>query len=223
MKPHDRKRRKGCHAIARQRARHARKRGRSHAIVLLIFLWALLSGPFRTPSVAVLPDRGAAPVPLQPVGAKSDDWPVTEYERGGGGYVMRSRPAAVSRTGRYRSWPSLSRLMADLHRPAARKDAAAALEARIVDPFVRAWVADRIANDEINRLSIWVQSGRAEETVFAAWRGEADAALAEAASDIISPTPDRNSLLQAARLLETLAGTETTSIRYVKRPLDQGV
>lgn len=39
MKPYDRKRRKGCRTIAVQRARHARKQGRSHATVLLIFVW----------------------------------------------------------------------------------------------------------------------------------------------------------------------------------------
>ncbi len=218
MKPDDTKRRKGCHAIARQRARHARKRGRSHIIVLLIFLWALLSGPFRTPSAAFLPDRRVGPLPRQPVGTEGDDWPVTEYERGGGGHIMRPRPVAASGTGRYRSRPSFSRLMADLHRPAARKDAAAALEARIVDPVVRGWVTERIAKDEINRLSIWVQSGRTEETVLAAWQNEAALAEETAPGRGSDAMPDHADMLRVAKLLESLAGTETITSDGPKRP-----
>jgi hypothetical protein len=122
---------------------------------------------------------------------------------------MHPRHARVSGTERYRSRPSLSHLMGDLRRPAARKDAAAALEACIADPVIRAWVAERIAKDEINRLSIWVSVGRSEEAILAAWRGEADAALAEAEANLASPRTDRDSLMQAAKLLETLAGTET--------------
>lgn len=207
MKPYDRKCRKGCHAIAKQRARHARKQGRSHAIVLMIFLWALLSGPFRTPSVAFLPDRGTSPLPPLPRRAEDNDWPITEYERGAGGYIMRPRSGVIARTGRYRSRPSLSRLMTDLHRPAARKDATAALKARITDPVIRAWVTERIAKEEFNRLSIWVRPGRTEEAVMAAWHDEAEIALADAEeANLVSP--DKASLMHVAKLLETIAGTE---------------
>jgi hypothetical protein len=131
---------------------------------------------------------------------------------------MRPRHATVSGTVRYRSRPSLSRLMADLRRPAARKDAAAALEARIADPAIRAWVAERVADNEINRLSIWVRPGRSEDTILAAWRGEADAALAEAEATIASPRTDRDSLMQVAKLLETLAGAETATSKGPKGP-----
>lgn len=209
------RRRKGCHAIAAQRARMARRQGRNRLIVMLVFLWAILSGPFRSLPVSQS-DRGPSS-PLPSSGhAEGGDWPVTDYERGAGGHFMRRR--LPSGTGRYRSRPSLVKLMADLRRPAARRDAAAALEARIADPVIREWIAARIAKDEINRLSIWVQLGRPEANVIDAWRGEADAALDEATVDTTSPSPDRGSLLQAAKLLETLAGTETTAAVGPKMP-----
>lgn len=215
MKPLDserrRERRKGCYAIARQRARLARREGRSRLVVLLIFVWAILTGPFPPCPVAPLPGRNSSLLPRPSGSPKGEDWPITEYERGAGAHIMRPRHAAASGTVRYRSRPSLQRLMTDLRRPAARKDATAALEARIADPATRAWVMERIAKAEINRLSIWVQPGRAEATIMAAWRGEADAALFEAEANIASPTPDRGSLLQVAKLLETLAGTETAT------------
>lgn len=110
--------------------------------------------------------------------------------------------------------------MADLRRPAARKDAAAALEAQIADPVTLAWVRERIAKDEINRLSIWVQPGRAEETVMAAWRSEADAALSEAEAKLGTVAPDRGGLLQVAKFLEELAGTETITSSGPKRSRD---
>lgn len=101
--------------------------------------------------------------------------------------------------------------MADLRRPAARADAAAALAPRISDPAVRAWAAERIENEEINRLAIWVRPGRSEEFVLAAWQEEAEAALAEktASGKGTDIAPDRSDMLRVARLLETLAGTET--------------
>lgn len=201
---HRRDRRKGCHAVAMHRVRMARRQGRGRLVVFLIFLWAILSGPF--------------PSPRPPSRAKDEEWPITDYERGlGGDLLLRPRPAA-SRTERYRSRPSFARLMADLRRPAARKDAALVLLARITDPVARAWVAERIAKGEINRLSIWTRPGRSEETIMAAWRGEADAALTEAASGAGAVTPDRGSLLEVARLLEALAGTETVTATGPKRP-----
>lgn len=207
MKPNVGKRRKGCHAIARQRARHARRQGRSQTVVLLVFLWAFLSGPFRSPSVAFLPGRSASVLPRQPNQAEADEWPVTEYERGASEYVIRPRSIAAGGNGRYRSQPSFSRLMTDLRRPAAREDAAAVLKTRIADPVIRAWVTDRIAKEEINRLSIWVQPGCSEKTILEAWRDEADAALAET-EEADGASSNKVSLLQVAKLLESLAGAE---------------
>lgn len=214
-----RERRKGCYAVAVQRARMTRRCGHGRLVALLICLWALMSGPFRSRTVASLPAGGPFFPPSPSGSAESEDWSVTDYERGIGGHLIRPRPAA-SGTGRYRSRPSLTKLMADLRRPAARKDAAAALEARIADPVIRAWVAARIDKDEINRLSIWVQPGRSETNVIAAWRGEANAALDEAASNTASPSPDRGSLLDVAKLLESLAGAETVTSSGPKPPGD---
>lgn len=210
-------RRKGCLAIALQRARMARRQGRNRVIVMMVFLWAFLSGPFRLPPV-FQPDRGLFSPPMPSGHAECADWPITDYERGAGGYLMRRRSARSSGTGRYRFRPTLAKLMRDLRRPGARKEAAAALEARIADPVAREWVAGRIAKDEINRLSIYVRPGRLEETILAAWRDEADAALAEAASSTGTATPDTASLLEVARLLEAIAGTETVTTRGSKQP-----
>lgn len=215
---HRRERRKGCHSIAAQRARMASRQGRNHLIVILIFMWAILSGPFRSPPVSQ-PDRGPSCPPPSSGHAEGGDWPVTDYERGmGGDLLLRPRSAAASGTGRYRSRPSLSRLMADLRRPAARKDAALVLLAQIADPVTRAWADERIAKGEINRLSVWVQPASTAEIVLAAWRGEADAALADAEAAVAPPSPDRGSLLDVARLLETIAGVETVTSSGPKPP-----
>ncbi|SFJ47499.1 hypothetical protein SAMN03080618_03093 [Aquamicrobium aerolatum DSM 21857] len=135
----------------------------------------------------------------------------------GGDMPLGPRPAA-SRAGRSRSRPSFTQLMADLRRPAARKDAAVALMSRIADPVVRQWVAEQIAKGEINRLSIWTRPGRSEETIMAAWRGEADAALADAEAGVASLSLSRGSLLEVARLLEELAGAETATASGPKPP-----
>ena len=121
MKPLDserrRERRKGCYAIARQRARLARREGRSRLVVLLIFVWAILTGPFPPCPVAPLPGRNSSLLPRPSGSPKGEDWPITEYERGAGAHIMRPRHAAASGTVRYRSRPSLQRLMTDLPPP----------------------------------------------------------------------------------------------------------
>jgi len=142
---------------------------------------------------------------------------VTDYERG---HPRPFRRLSSPNGSRYRSRPPMQRLMADLRRPAARADAAAALALRISDPAVRAWAAERIDKQEINRLAIWVRPGRSEEAVLAAWQEETEADLAEKAvtgrgMDI---APDRADMLRVARLLETLAGTETVTSEGPKRP-----
>lgn len=211
-------RRKSCHTIASQRARHARRQGRSRTIAMLVFVWAFLSGPFRLPPVASQPARGPSFPPSASGRGKDDDWPVTDYERGAGGHLMRPRPIATSGTERYVSRPSLTKLMVDLRRPAARRDAAVALMARVPDTVTRAWAADRIAKGEIKHLSIWVQPGRMEAHILAAWRSEAEAALDKTASGSADLPPDRDNLLQVAKLLEALAGTETVTTDGPKRP-----
>lgn len=205
------KRRGDCYEVAMRRAQRARRTGFNPVLIWLLFVWAFLSAPFRP---RVLPRRALGPENEQ---ASQDDWPVTDYERGHPGpFKRRSSPNGS----RYRVRPSLQRLMADLRRPAARADAAAALALRISDPAVRAWAAERIDKAEINRLAIWVRPGRSEEAVLAAWQGETEAAFAENAAsrkgtDI---APDRADMLRVARLLETLAGTETATADGPKRP-----
>ncbi len=213
-----RNRRKPCHAVAMHRARMARRQGRNRLIVMLVFLWAVLSGPFRSSPFASFPTHGSSPVPRPSRRLESQDWPVTDYERGEGNHLIKPRLARSRGTGRYRSRPSLSRLMADLRRPAARKDATLALLAHIADPETQAWAAERIVKGEINRLSIWVQAASTEETVMAAWGGEAEAALADAEIAAATPSSDRESLLQAAKLLELIAGTESGTSTGPRRP-----
>ena len=211
---------KRCYALALQRARMARRQGRNRLVMLMLFLWALLSTMARSMVDTGYPQT-APSYRLRASGtSETEDWPVTDYERGlGGDIFLRPRPSA-SGTGRYRSRPSFSRLMADLRRPAPREDAAHALLSRISDSATRKWAAERIAKDQVNRLSIWVRPGRTETDILTAWRGEADAALDEAVSDAASLPPDRGSLLQAAKLLETLAGTETVTNTGPRRPGD---
>lgn len=204
---HRRNRRKSCYAVASHRARMARRQGRSHLIALVLFLWAILSGPFRPLLVSGPPSSDDT---------DGADWPITDYERGLGGETFL-RPRRALGVGRYRSRPSLARLIADLRRPAARKDAVVELVARITDPTIRAWVVERIDKDEINRLSVWARPGCSEETTMAAWRGEALAALADAAPDA-SATPDTRTLLQVAKLLENLAGTDTGAPQGAMKP-----
>lgn len=205
------KRRKGCYEVAMRRARRARRRGLNPVLIWLLFVWAFLSAPL---GPGVLPRRAPGPANGQ---ASQADWPVTDYERGHPGpFRRRSTPSGS----RYRVRPSLQRLMADLRRPAARVDAAAALALRISDTAVRTWAAERIDKEEINRLAIWVRPGQSEEAVLAAWQEETEAALAEKAAsgkgaDI---APDRADMLRVARLLETLAGTETATADGPRRP-----
>ena len=207
-----------CHALAMQRARMARRQGRNRLVALLVFLWALLSAVARSRVDAGYPQTAPSPRPRTSGTPETEDWPMTDYERGlGGDVILRPRPP-VSQTGRYRSRPSLARLMADLRRPAAREDAALALLARIPDPVTRTWAVARIAGDQVNRLSIWVRPGRSEADTLAVWRDEADAALADEQAAVASPSPDRGSLLDVAKLLEAIAGTETVTASGPKRP-----
>lgn len=168
-------RRKNCHAIAKARARQARRKGSNPFLVALVFVWAFLSSALSTPRVVSPPSR--MPVPSDPGAdqAAPDERPMNDYERGLAG-PFRHRPNHMRR---YSARPSMARLMADLRRPAARADAAAALAVRITDPAVRAWVATKIADHEFNRLSIYVRPGRDDETILAAWRGEVDAEIEE--------------------------------------------
>jgi hypothetical protein len=212
------RRRKGCLRAARHRAKLSRRAGRGRTVALLVFLWAFLTGPFRWPSPLAVSSYRTDRSPSWSVNG-GENWPVTVYERGGG--TSLARPRLPPAKGRYRTRPAMSRLMVDLRRPAARRDAAEALATRVQDPVTRAWIASLIASGEINRLSIWVRPGSTEETVISAWRRDAVAALEEAVPDNVAAYPDNGSLLAVAKLLEHLAGTETegASARGMKPPL----
>lgn len=151
------------------------------------------------------------------IAATAAGWSPREAKSQMGSVIHRARDAAAGKTV---SRPTLAKLMADLRRPAAREDAAHALLTRISDPVTRTWAVERIAKNEINRMSIWVRPGRSETDTLAIWRDEADAALADEQAAAASPSPDRGSLLDVAKLLETLAGTETVTSTGPKRPGD---
>jgi hypothetical protein len=95
--------------------------------------------------------------------------PPNEYERGDD-FKTRSASPKVER---YRSRPTLQKLMKDLRRPAARSDARAALEKRIPDPITRNWALAHIDGDELNRLSIYIRPGISEADTMSAWYSEA--------------------------------------------------
>lgn len=202
--------RRGCYEVARRRAQQARRRGLNPVLVALAFAWAFLSAPFGR---ALLPTPALRPKGRQ---ASPESWPVTDYERGHPGPFRRRSSASGNR---YRGRPSMQRLMADLRRPAARADAAAALALRIPDPAVRKWAAERIVKDEINRLSIWARPGRSEEAILAAWQWETEAEEADKVSAKDSDSsPDAADMRRVAKLLELLAGTETVTSGGPKGP-----
>lgn len=206
-----------CYALALQRARMARRQGRNRLVVLMLFMWTLLSAATRSMVNAdYTPTKPSRPRSSRI--SETEDWPVTDYERGLGGDVFLRPRSSVSGTGRYRSRATFSRLMADLRRPAAREDAARMLLTCISDSVTRAWVAQRIAEDQINRLAIWVRPWRPEADTLAMWRGEADTALADEQAAIVAASLDRGSLLQAAKMLESLAGTEAATSSGPKAP-----
>lgn len=159
--------RRSCYAIARQRAKRARREGRHRVIIFLIFIWALLSAPFLSPAVAALPHGGSSRPTRVPSPANE---PVCNVGFGREIDVPAPRPSYAG--GRYKTRPTLGKLMSDLRRGAARKDATAELLPRVADLATREWVADRIADGDITSLAIHVRQGRPEEVTFAAWEYE---------------------------------------------------
>lgn len=176
--------RRSCYAMARQRALRAHREGRHGLVVFLIFVWALLSAPFVPPPVVPLP----RPMPARPLSPRME--PAGEMAVGFGPDVevpaLRPTYAAARR---YKTRPSLSKLMADLRRGAARNDAAAELLPRIVDNDTRRWVADHIADNDITALAIHVRPGRPEEVSLAAWQHEARGGVTGGGEGAPSPEP----------------------------------
>lgn len=164
------KKQKECLTIARQRALQFRRGGGGSVQTALLFVWLLLlyvlQGLRRDPRVRLrcpadavncgdaIAVQGNASAPERP---------------------LRLINAPYDSANRYRLPPSLNRLMYDLRRSAARKDAAAELELRIPDERTRWWVQEMIADGDINRLSVFVRPGCEERAILKAWREEADA------------------------------------------------
>ncbi len=115
--------------------------------------------------------------------------PPNEYERGDD-FRTRSASAMVER---YRSRPTLQKLMKDLRRPAARTDARLELEKRISDPTTRLWALAHIDGDELNCLSIYVRPGTSEEDTMAAWHSEAHP-IPDEEDSVGSPPPPQNTI-----------------------------
>lgn len=176
------RRRKSCYAIARRRAVRTHREGRHGLIVFLVFLWALFSAPFVRLPVAALP----RPNPLRPTRPPRPRYDASAALPHGHGVDAPTLRPSYAFKGRYRTRPGLAKLIADLRRRAARKDAAAELLPRVADPVARAWAAERIVEDDITALAAHVRRGHPEEITFAAWRTQADAAKRSEPTD----TPD---------------------------------
>lgn len=175
-----------CWNARLSRAQLARQRARRRRAGWLL-AWLLFALAFLSPAVVV-----AAP-DAEREGAR---------RAGGGDYggVSRSvspfqsdapntlRPRWVSQSGRYGgSRPSLARLLRDLRRPAARREAADMLLARLPAGEVRLrdWVAEQLSTGSVTPLATWARSGMPDGDIIAAWRG---AARREAESDVPLPS-----------------------------------
>lgn len=110
---------------------------------------------------------------------ETDNWPISEYERGLGGEYLFLPRRRYGGNNRYCSAPSFTRLMLDLKRPAASRDAREVLLARISDPVTLEWVSNQIASGDLYKLAMWVRPWMSERDVLEAWRM---AAVAEAAT-----------------------------------------
>lgn len=161
---------KGCLTISRQRALHFRRGGGGSVQTVLLFVWLLL--------LYVL--RGLRREPRVRLGRSADAVNCSEAIAMQGNASAPERPLRLTNpsygsVNRYSLPPSLSKLMYDLGRSAARKDAAAELELRIPDERTRWWVQEMIADGDIARLSAFVRPGCEERDVLKAWREEAAA------------------------------------------------
>lgn len=158
-------RRKRCIEIARIRARKARQNGACDLLVALAFIKAFLPVGRLSPFAMSSPPHGSGLKDKRTIDDK------------------QSYSSSLGRfQNRYSAPPSIRRLMRDLRRPAARLDAENTLLSTLTDIDLRHWVGERIHNDEISRLSVFVRPGISDDSVIAAWR-----------SELIADATDRNS------------------------------
>lgn len=168
------RRQKHCGEIALSRARQARRQKMHPIRIGWVFIATLLSirSSISSPAMPRLDDAG-------------HDWPISDYERG---YSTSPK----SRCERYSEQPTMSRLMRDLRRPAARDYAMQFLLARIDDVALRGWVIEQIHEDRINRLAIHVHPGLHDATILASWQAALNAentAYDEAINDTVQAHP----------------------------------
>lgn len=172
--------RRSCWDVRLSRARQARAAARKcnagTLLPWLLFVLALLSIPVTDFSVAPAACTGKRkPVAAPPI--TPDDGgpgrPATPYELGAPGPL---RPQSRSELGRYGSRrPALARLLKDLRRPAARRDAADLLMTRIPvgDAELHEWVQGQLDDGSVSALALWARPGLSELEIFAHWKDAA--------------------------------------------------
>ncbi len=184
---HDRNRRgRTCWNAALAKARRSRSKARrnpaSAAVADLLFLIVLLASlvadmfgmVFAIPSAP----RRAAGAAAHEDGSPSR--PPNEYELGMPGPWLPSVPRS---TDRYRGRrPTLSRLLRDLRRPSARKDAEAAVLALIPpgETLLRSWVAAQLLRQDYMQLAVWARPHLSIAEILQRWQ---DAAFRQADED----------------------------------------
>lgn len=171
-------------ARARQARAAARRRSRGWLLLLLAFAWGMLS-PSSAP--APRPFRDASPRPASTPPVLPDDdgdasRPPSAYERG---EPHRWRPKRRPELGRYGgTLPTLSRLIGDLRRAHARRDAADALMARLPagDERLHDWVRQQLDEGNVSVLALWARPGIADVDIMAAWSAAAQMETLDEAS-----------------------------------------
>lgn len=171
------RKRRGCWRVRLARARQARAAARKanagRLLAWLLFLLALLSIPvadFRATPARATVKRKPMPVPPLVPDDGGASRPPSPYELGA---PPSLRPRWSPHAGRYGgSRPTLARLLRDLRRPAAGREAADVVMARIPagDAELRDWVQEQLDDGSLTALMMWAQPGLTETDVFACWK-----------------------------------------------------
>lgn len=182
-----------CSEIASARGRHARERARTgvgpisplrgEVAFAVSWLTSVMS------SLVLVPFRGRSTRSRDPA------YVPTPRELGVPGPLRHRSSGRLH--GRYGALPSMSRLLRDLRRPAARAAARAALMARIGgDDVTLAWAVALLDGGDERRLALHARAGVPDAEVIAAWRSEARAekaaAEADAKADLLVKISDAN-------------------------------
>src|SRR5690606_16412109 len=169
------RKRRSCWEVRLTRARQARatarRRKAGRSVAWLLFVLAFLSIP--RPGFSVTPSaspRTRQPMVAPPLAPEETDQPTTPYERGAPG-ALRPRPTSEARRYGNRR-PPLVRLLKDLRRPAAQREAADVVVRRIPvgDAELREWVQQQLDDGIVSALALWARPGLTEAEVFAHWK-----------------------------------------------------